>query len=143
MIKKLIVAAMLIATFGISSVAHAQGNSPTQNRQSGPGGRGRPRKSTDGKVTAVKVTLRGNPPSCDWVVVDGRITTDGPAEVKYKWVIGSTDSTEGTLKFLRGGSKKVWMTAPIHLPRGTSIHIKVLSPNEVLSNKVPIGDLCG
>ena len=144
MIKKLIVAAMLIATFGISGVAYAQGNSPTQSRQSGPGGKGRPRKSTDGKVTAVKVALPGNPQRCDWVEIHGVITTDGPAEVKFKWVIGSIErSGVETLKFLHGGSKKLSIVAPIHLPRGSSIQIKVLSPNEVQSNKVPIGELCG
>jgi hypothetical protein len=143
MIKKLIVAAMLIATFGISGVAYAQGDRPAQSRQFTPGGKRQPPKPADGKVTSVKVTLRGNPPSCDWVVVDGVIRTDGPAKVKFKWVIGSADSTEGTLKFLHGGYKKVWITAPTHLPRGTSMHIKVLSPNEVQSNKVPVGELCG
>src|ERR1700694_2153803 len=86
MIKKLIVAAMLIATFGIGSVTYAQGNRPTQSRQCGPGGRGRPRKCTDGKVTAVTVTTQnvGNTTNdpCHNYLVHGVITIDGPAEVK-------------------------------------------------------------
>jgi hypothetical protein len=130
--KKLIVVAMLIATLGISSVAYTQRHPKTRQ------------KSTDGKVTAVKLALPGNPPRCDWVQIHGVITTDGPAEVKFKWVIGSIErSGVETLKFLHGGSKKLSIVAPIHLPRGSSIQIKVLSPNEVLSNKVPIGELCG
>jgi hypothetical protein len=43
MIKKLIVAAMLIATLGIGCIAYAQRTTPTMNRQAGPGGEGRPR----------------------------------------------------------------------------------------------------
>jgi hypothetical protein len=101
-----------------------------------------------GKVTAVKLTTEnlGNTTNdpCHNYLVHGVITTDGPAEVGYEWV---DDPNTGrpllTLKFLRDGNKEVWIRFAWGSPhREESVQLKVVSPNEVLSNKVKLTQIC-
>jgi hypothetical protein len=108
----------------------------------------RPR-AKDGKVTTVKlaVSKSGRELKCPADFSDrGVITTDGPAEVKYRWVSSDGRSwPEHTLKFTRGGSKDVSVNWKVGKPGETVrvwLQLKVLSPNEVVSNKSSFEAIC-
>jgi hypothetical protein len=73
----------------------------------------------------------------------GRITTDGPAEVKYTWV--SSDGRtwpEQSLKFPRGRGKNVYVIWKVGKKGEETfkgwLQLKVLSPNEVVSKRSSI-----
>jgi hypothetical protein len=108
----------------------------------------RPR-AKEGKVTAVRLkTLKsGREVKCPANFSDiGAITTNGPAEVKYKWV--SSDGREWperTLKFTRNGTKDVSINWRVGKPGETVrvwLQLKVVSPNELVSNKSPFEAFC-
>jgi hypothetical protein len=108
----------------------------------------RPR-ALKGKVTAAQLRRgkSGRSIKCPAdFSASGVITTDGPAEVKYTWV--SSDGRtwpEHTLKFTRSGGKNVSVTWHVGKP-GENVEVwlqlKVLAPNEVLSNRSPFVGHC-
>jgi hypothetical protein len=69
----------------------------------------------------------------------GRITTDGPAEVKYTWVSSDGGTwPEQRLKFPSSRGKNVTVAWKVGKPGKTVkvwLQLKVLSPNEVVSNR--------
>ncbi|HSP63460.1 MAG TPA: hypothetical protein VLQ90_10805 [Pyrinomonadaceae bacterium] len=101
-------------------------------------------KPLTGKVTAVKVASPPNigATNCPELKFIGVITTNGPADVTYKWDGSiSVPKHEQTLKFLSAGNKTVSVNVG-----GASekdwVQLKVLSPNEVLSNKITYLHVC-
>src|ERR1700674_1142266 len=106
-------------------------------------------REREGKVTAVrlKVQKSGRNIKCpaDFSEI-GAITTNGPAEVKYTWV--SSDGRtwpEPTLKFSRSGGKNLSVTWNVGKPGETVkvwLQLKVLSPNEVVSNRSSFFAFC-
>jgi len=129
--------------FLTTSVAAAQCR--TANRAPRPA---RPR-AAPGKVTAAELVpgKSGRSVKCPADFSEhGTITTDGPADVKYMWV-GSDGRTwpDQTLKFKRAGSKPVSITWKVGKPRERVhvwLQVKVLSPNEVSSNKCSFEAFC-
>jgi hypothetical protein len=108
----------------------------------------RPRER-DGRVTAARLRVQksGRNIKCPANFSDaGVITTDGPAEVKYTWV--SSDGRtwpENTLKFTRSGGKNVSVTWDVGKPGETVkvwLQLKVLSPNEIVSNRSNFFAVC-
>jgi hypothetical protein len=107
----------------------------------------RPRER-EGKVTAVRLSVAyglavyksGMKIHCPaYFIGNGIITTDGPAEVKYTWVFSDGRTRpEPPLKFTRSGGHDVAVNWDVGKPGETVkawVELKVLSPNEVVSNR--------
>src|ERR1700674_309477 len=107
----------------------------------------RPRRQISGQVTKVHLDpfvpetriitkFAGCPGDFGFL---GRITTDGPAEVKYTWVSSDGQTwPEQSLKYTIGRGLDVSITRKVGKPGKTVkvwMQLKVLSPNEVVSNR--------
>ena len=129
----------VLGLFLVASVAAAQSTKAKP----------RPPRPREREVKVTKVVLPSRVP--ETVIVTkwagcpadfgflGRITTDGPAEVKYTWVSsdGRTWPVQ-SLKFPSSRGKNVSANWKVGKPGETVkvwMQLKVLSPNEVVSNR--------
>lgn len=139
-----------IAVLGLFLVASVAAAQSTKAKPRPP----RPRER-EGKVTAVRVRVAyglkvyksGMKIHCPaYFIGNGIITTDGPAEVKYTWVFSDGRTRpEQPLKFTRSGRHPVAVNWDVGKPGETVkawVELKVLSPNEVVSNRSSIFVRC-
>jgi hypothetical protein len=87
-----------------------------------------------GKVTKVTLNERTGLIKCpETLHIDGTITTNGPAVVKYKWYSTGEHWPTRTLTFSTADSKSVSLTWLVKKNTG-NLYLQTLSPNKVEAN---------
>jgi hypothetical protein len=78
------------------------------------------------------------------VELNGTITTNGPAEVKYTW-LSSDNSTwpEHTINFAKAGTEKVTESWQLGKTYTGWVQLKIVSPNAILSPRANFRVTCG
>lgn len=105
-----------------------------------------PRPAAAGRVTRATLgaVVPAGKPCPVTVNLNGTITTNGAAEVKYTW-LSSDNSTwpEKTINFAKAGMQKVSETWQLGKTYNGWVQLKVVSPNALLSNRAAFRVNCG
>lgn len=128
-----------LAVFLLATVCAAQG--PTSKPQTRP-----PRPVPAARVTRATLAalVPAGKPCPITVELNGTITTNGPAEVKYTW-LSSDNSTwpEKTINFAKAGTEKVNTTWQLGKTYTGWVQLKVVAPNTILSTRANFRVNCG